>query len=381
MTPEGPPPALGGGLADVLPTAAACLGVPLDGLATRLPGLPDAPRVCVLLVDGMGERLLAERGGRAPYLRELLGSGRVLTTGFPSTTATSMGTFGTGRSPGTHGMVGYQVLDPARGVLLNQLSWDSDVDPREWQPLPTILERVAAAGVETVQIGPSFFAGSGLTEAALRGARFVAAESLQARVDAAASAVRSAPRTLVYVYWGELDKIGHVYGCRSWQWGEELGQVDLAVRQLVARMPADALLIVTADHGMVDVPAHARVDVATDPELGAGVRLTGGEPRAPMPYCEPGQAGAVLARWRERLAGDADVLRRDEAVAAGWFGDVAPEHLSRIGDVVVSVRSLMSVHDSRCQRPELLGLVGMHGARTDAETLVPLLHVAGRRLG
>jgi len=362
-----------GTLGDVLPAAARSLGA-LDGVVPGIE-LPPSRRVCVLLVDGMGERQLVERGGHAPYLRSLLGSGPVLECGFPSTTATSMGTFGTGLMPGTHGMLGYQVLNPATGQLLNELSWEPATDPYLWQPAPTVFERVAAEGVDVVQVGPGFFAGSGLTEAALRGARFVAAQRLDRRVDEAVAAVTSSPRSLVYVYWGDLDKVGHTHGCASWEWGEELGRVDLAVRTLAARLPDDTLLLVTSDHGMVDVPRPARLDIAGDAELSAGIRLTGGEPRAPMLYCEPGAAADVLATWRARLGRSFDVLSGDEAVAAGWFGPVAPLARPRIGDVVGAARDPVSVHDSRHQRPELLTLTGMHGARTPAETRVPLLVV------
>ncbi len=110
----------------------------------------------------------------------------------------------------------------------------------------------------------------------------------------------------------------------------------------------------------------------------AGVRLTGGEPRAPMLYCEPGATPDVLACWRERFPGLMDVLSGDEAVAAGWFGPVAPRVRPRIGDVVAAATGTLSVHDSRHQRPELLTLVGMHGARTAQETRVPLLVVPPR---
>jgi hypothetical protein len=371
-------PPVEGALADVLPAAAAALGVPVRPVPFEL---PPAARVCVLLVDGLGERLLAVRGGHAPYLRDLLGSGRVLSTSFPSTTATSMGSFGTGLAPGEHGLVGYQVRDPASGVLLNELMWDPAVDPRAWQPEPTVFERLVAAQVAVTRIGPGFFDGSGLTEAALRGGRFVAARSLEERVDAAHAALRADARALVYVYWGDLDKVGHTDGCESWSWGEELGSVDLAVRRLAAGMPPDTLLLVTADHGMVDVPPDARADLATDPELAAGVSVMGGEPRAPMLYCEPGAAGDVLATWRERLTGSVQVLSRDEAIAAGWFGPVSPRVLPRIGDVVGAALEPVSVHDSRTQRPELLKLVGMHGALTPEETRVPLLTVPGRRVG
>ncbi len=376
-------PAPTGELCEVLPAVAGALGVTCLHPDVVRPGwtLPAHPRVVVVLVDGLGDLLLADRASYAPFLTGLRADGgaRVLRSGFPSTTATSMGSFGTGLSSGTHGMVGYQVRDPATGDLLNELSWENGPDPRAWQPRPPVFEQVAADGVDVVLIGPSFFGGSGLTEAALRGARFVGASSLDRRVDAAAQAVRSAPRSLVYLYWGDVDKTGHARGCGSWDWCDELASVDLGLRTLAARLPSDTLMVVTADHGMVDVPMEARVDLAdadTDPvarELARGVALTGGEPRAPMLYCEPGQAEAVARRWRHVLGADADVRTRDEAIAAGWFGPVSDLAQPRIGDVLCSMTALRAVHDSRVQRIEGRTLIGLHGARTDHEVLVPLL--------
>lgn len=373
-----PLPPVSGTLADVLPAAAAALGLPQRATPLRL---PDAARVVVVLVDGLGERLLAERAGHAPFLGGLLADGHVLACGYPSTTATSMGSFGTGLSSGTHGMVGYQVRLPGTDRLLNELSWEDGPDPRTWQPHQTVLEHLVARGAAVTRIGPAFFDGSGLTEATLRGGRFAAAESLDERVEAALAALRGPAPSLVYLYWGDVDKVGHVRGCTSWEWGEELAAVDLAVRRLAARAPADTLVLVTADHGMVDVPAGARTDLAQDAELADGVLLTGGEPRAPMLYTRDGAADDVLATWRSRLGSTVEVVSREQAVEDGWFGPVADHVLPRIGDVVAAAVAPVSVHDSRCQRPELAKLVGMHGGRTPAETRVPLLVVPGRRLG
>ena len=376
------PPYGSGTLAELMPAVLRSLDVqPPGGASADGLRLPTTARACVLLVDGLGDVLLRERAGHAPYLRGLLDGASALDVGFPTTTATSMGTFGTGLPPGSHGLVGYEVLVPGRDELLNELSWETPVDPRTWQPQPTAFEHAVAGGVQVVRVGPGFFDGSGLTEAALRGGRFVAASSLDDRVDAALAALRSAPRTLVYVYWGDVDKVGHVHGCGSWEWGEELGAVDLAVRRLVAGLPRDATLHVTADHGMVDVPHAQRLDVAVEPELAAGVRHVGGEPRAPQLYCADGARDAVTRAWADRLAGRAEVLTRDEAVAAGWFGAVAPFVLERIGDVVVSCGPDAAVVDSRHHRPELLALVGLHGARTPAEWRVPLITVPGSGRG
>jgi hypothetical protein len=291
-----------------------------------------------------------------------------------------MGSFGTGLLPGAHGLVGYQVRDPGTGLLLNELSWEQGPDPRRWQPEATVFERVAATGVPVTRVGPGHFDGSGLTEAALRGGRYVAATSLGARVEAGLAALAATPRALVYVYWGEVDKAGHVHGVASARWGQELEDVDAAARRLAERLPDDALLVVTADHGMVDVPRSARWDLATDAELAAGVVTTGGEPRAPMLYCAPGAAVDVAATWRARLGDVVDVRLREEAVEAGWFGPVSARVLPRIGDVVAAATGAVAVHDSRVQRAALSDLLGMHGALTPAEVRVPLMVVGGRAL-
>jgi predicted AlkP superfamily pyrophosphatase or phosphodiesterase len=353
--------------------------------------LPAARAVVVLLVDGLGDALLAERGGHAPFLRALRsgsgsgsGSGSASTTlasGFPSTTATSMGMFGTGLLPGAHGLVGLDVLDPDRDVLFNELVWDPQVDPRRWQPSRTVFEQVASAGHDVVRIGPGFFDGSGLTEAVQRGGRFVAAQTLERRVEAALEAVRSARSGLVYVYWGDLDKAGHEHGCASWRWIEELERIDAFARQLAEGLPSDVLFLVTADHGMVDVPFENRLDLAEEPDLAAGVRLVGGEPRSLQLHCLPGAVDDVVAAWRERLGSTMTVTTRDDAIAAGWFGPVSAHVRPRIGDVVTSARELVAVVDSRTARPQILKLIGFHGARTPQETLIPLLVRGGSATG
>ena len=365
-------------LADLLPAVGRALGV--DSLAAASPQLllPRAQRICLVLVDGMGDLALQARSGHAPTLRRWRSEGlhRTLGAGFPTTTATSMGLLGTGLPPGGHGLVGYEVLDPERDELLNELQWNGPVDPRRWQPHPTVFQQVAAGGVDVVRVAPPHFDGSGLTEAALRGGRFVGTpERLEARVDAAVTAVRSAAAQLTYLYWGRLDATGHAEGVDSWQWGEELGRVDAAIAELSRRLPRGTLLVVTADHGMVDVAAPDRIDLAHERELRAGVRHAGGEPRAVQLYVEPGAAPQVAAAWRERLGAAADVLLREEAVAAGWFGPVEERVAPRIGDVLVVMREQVAVVNSARMRPDTLRLVGQHGALSDAERLVPLFCV------
>jgi hypothetical protein len=377
-----PPTYDASGLAGVLPAVVRSLGVDeLEGDRNGLRQLLDlapARRSVVVLIDGLGYDLLRQRSGHAPFLRGLLPAAYRLCAGFPSTTATSMGTFGTGLPPGLHGLVGCEVLVPGQDRLLNELSWEDGPDPHLWQPCQTVFERAAADGMAVTRVGPGYFDGSGLTNAALRGGTFKAARSLDDRVDSALAAVRASKRALVYLYWGELDKVGHVHGCQSWEWGDELERIDGAIARLVAGVPSDTSVHVTADHGMVDAPHALRIDLAHDAELARGVRHVGGEPRSLQLYCEPGAADDVLATWRERVAARAWVLSRDEALGHGLFGAVSERVLPRIGDVIVAMRDNFAIVDSRTARPKLLALLGLHGSLSPAEMAIPLLQVPAR---
>jgi Type I phosphodiesterase / nucleotide pyrophosphatase len=346
-----------------------CLGVPGEPNPLRL---PPADRICLLLVDGLGWDLLKAHPAAAPFMSELTMTGALITAGFPATTATSMATLGTGRPPGQHGVLGYQVAIPGTGRLLNALHWDDAVDPCQWQPGSTIFDRAVSAGVAAVRISPKAFQRSGLSGAALRGAGFRSANTLGGLVWQAAIALAEQPRALVLVYFADLDSTGHRFGCSSDAWVYQLAHVDKLAEQLAGAMPHGTTLYITADHGMVDVPAAARVDADTVPELRDGVALLGGEGRARHVYCVPGAADDVLAAWRGVLGDRAWVASRAEAVAAGWFGQVDPSITDRIGDIVAAARGSAAVVASKAE-PLESGLIGMHGSLTPADQLVPLL--------
>ena len=353
----------------------ASLGVPGEPNPLRL---APAERVCLLVVDGLGWELLSAHPAAAPFLSELARTAPAITAGFPATTATSLASLGTGRPPGQHGMLGYQIAIPGRGALLNALRWDSTVDPVRWQPGSTIFERAAAAGVACHRVAPGAFEGSGLSAATMRGARFLAAGTAGALVSRAAMAMAEADdagRALVSVYYGDLDTTGHVLGCGSDAWQYQLAYVDKLAEQLAGALPHGTVLHIVADHGMTDVPEADRVDADARPELRAGVALLGGEPRARHLYCDPGAAGDVLATWSQALGDRFWVTSREQAIADGWFGPVSEQAAGRIGDVLAAPCGAGAVVAARTE-PRESRLTGMHGSLTSSDQLVPFITLA-----
>ncbi len=367
-------------LSDVLPSVVSVLAGGPDPLHLAGP-LDGVRRIAVLLVDGLGYHQLPAAAQVAPVLADVL-AGRLatltpLTCGFPSTTPTSLVSLGTGAAPGAHGVLGFTLKVPDSDRVLNHIEWRGDPDPAAWQPVPTQFALARAAGVAVSVVSRPEFAGSGLTIAAYRGSDYRGAGDVDALATEMLAALRASEPSLVYGYYPTLDSAGHVYGVDSAQWRGAAVEVDRLLRLLVGGLPADAALLVTADHGQLNVPAEHRFDIDTDERLAAGVRVVAGEPRVRYLHTVPGAVPDVLAAWRAVLGDAAWVVERDEAVATGWYGPVPAAHRQRLGDVVVTCRDTYAVLATAREPAMLARLIGYHGSVTAAEMTIPLVLFRG----
>lgn len=350
------------------------------GLATIDPALPGASaqaaaslgmetgahQLLLILVDGLGYELIEEYVGHTPTLRRVRGDVRSIHTVVPSTTAAAITAFGTGERPGATNMVGFSVA--YGGGVMNLLAMEGGPAPTEWQPVPTYFERLAAADVASAVVSPARFAGSGLTGAALRGARHVPAETLDERVSAALRELR-AGTPVVYLYWSEIDHVGHGSGVGSDSWIANLEEFDAGLARLLRSLPAGVRTVMTADHGMINVDASQIVDVASTPALREGVRIVAGETRAVHVHADAGRADEVEARWRDVLGESAWIVSGEAISALIGAGDGA----AVIGDFLVLARGRGGVVDSRTQSASAIAMPGVHGSLTSTEMRIPVV--------
>lgn len=363
-------------LADVLPSCLASIA----GRQGRLQLAPVAKAI-VLVVDGLGTSALRARVGHARTLSSLLVAGSTIGAHFPTTTAASLATITTGETPGVHGLVGYTVLDPAHDRVVNQLSgWDARLDPATWQRSRTLFERAADDGLRSFVVATENYRNSGFTAAVLRGAEYRSGAGMVDRLQEARRILDETDRCLVYVYAAELDKAGHAHGWQSRQWTAELESLDSAVRTFAATLGRDEGMLITADHGVLDVPPSGHVLFDTDPGLVDGIRFVAGEPRCLQLHFEtdatPEHRATVAQRWRESEGSRSWIVDRDEAIASGWFGPrVDPEVVPRIGDLLVAARKNVAYYDSRATGQTGRSMIGQHGSWTQDETEVPLLRL------
>ena len=357
-------------ITDVIPAALAAIDPTLPGAsakAARALGIEaGAEQILLILVDGFGYELMMDHLGHTPTLRAVRTDIRSIHTIVPSTTSAAITAFGTGARPGATNMVGFSV---AYGDgLMNLLAMEGGPAPAQWQPVPTYFERLGAQGVDCAVVSPARFAGSGLTGAALRGARHVPADTLEQRVSAALRELR-AGTPVVYLYWSEIDHSGHSHGVASDAWIGQVEQFDAGLSSLLRGLPGGVRTVLTADHGMINVERESIVDVAATPALREGVRIVAGETRAAHVHAQEGCAAEVEARWREALGESAWIVSRSQMPALIGEGSGA----SIIGDLLVLSRGRGGVVDSRTQSASAIAMPGIHGSVTSTEMRIPVV--------
>ncbi|MGF2947965.1 alkaline phosphatase family protein [Microbacterium alcoholitolerans] len=341
---------------------------------------PRVRSVVLVVVDGLGAIPLRAHAGHARTLASAMGKKDAIGSVFPTTTAAALTSLLTGTTPGVHGMVGYRVRHPQRDALVNQLTdWeDAGIDPLAWQPAPTVFERASTAGHAAFVVGIGAYAGSGFTRATLRGGEFRPAASVADRVGLAYELADAEDGAVVYCYLPEVDKAGHKHGIDSAEWVAALEDIDAALSQSI---PDGVGVVITADHGMVDVPAHRQLVLDAAGGWHDGIRHIGGEPRMLHVYTQPdADHAALLSRWRSDLDGYADVLSRAEAIESGLFGPVVTDDAgARMGDMLAIARSNFALYDGDAEDQRGRAMVGQHGALTPEEWRVPLIRLGGFR--
>lgn len=325
-----------------------------------------APQVVLLAVDGLGWDQLEQRRHLAPSLSAMAGG--PISTVAPSTTATALSSLTLGCPPGEHGVVGYRIN--VRGDVLNILRWQTPAgDARQVIPPDVIQGRPAFRGQRPPIVTRAEFAGTGFTAAHLGDVRFHGYRVPSTLVTEVRNLLRAGER-FVYAYYDGIDKVAHEYGLGD-HYDAELAAIDRLVIDLQAVLPPGAVLVLTSDHGQVQV-GDAIVHI--DDEVMANVELLSGEGRFRWLHARDGRVDELAAAAREHHGARAWIRTRAEVIAEEWFGPkVSEAAAARFGDVVLAAIDPVAFEDPADTGP--YRLQSRHGSLTGAEMRIPLLAV------
>jgi hypothetical protein len=323
-----------------------------------------AEQAVVLVLDGLGWDQLEDHAHLLPTLTSM--TAQRITSVTPTTTATALTSITTGLTPAEHGLIGYRMM--MAGDVVNVLRWSSSAgDARRLHPPRDVQGYAPFLGAEVPVVSPWELQTSAFTEAHLRGSRPVGWRSASAISVEVGVQLRAGER-LVYAYYGGIDKTAHERGFGPY-YDAELRTADRLVADVLEALVPGSVLLVTADHGQVEVGSNI-VQLAAP--VTALLSNQSGEGRFRWLHAKPGMAADLLAVATELYADRAWVVSRERTIDEQWFGRAMPTPVGqRLGDVALVAHAPVSFDDPLDTGP--FELVCRHGSLTSAEMYVPLL--------
>jgi hypothetical protein len=330
-----------------------------------------ARQVVLLILDGLGWDQLRARSDLAPTLSAAQGIDRAITSVAPTTTACALTSITTGRPPCDHGLLGYRLA--VGDEILNALRWTlgsgratdvrRTVPARQFQPCPSF---VGASGPVPV-VSKAEFGGTGFTAAHLGNSPLHGYKVLSSLPVEVGRLLRDG-EPFVYAYYDGLDKVAHGSGLGD-LYDAELRAVDRLVGDVASELPDGAVLVVTADHGQIDVGSRLEL---LGRDIMSSVQFMSGEGRFRWLHARPGAQHQLEQDLAERYGQTTWVMSRDQIIDEGLFGGPLPDELiARLGDVALLPHAPIAFIDPADTGESRLH--SRHGSLTRDELLVPLV--------
>ena len=343
----------------------------------------DHRQIILWVIDGLGYEYLRAHP-QATHLNAAV-QGRI-TSVYPPTTASAITTFLTGDAPQQHGLTGWYVYFRELGSVITVLPGHTrfggtayaggGVDVAGLLNHTPFSERIE---VESYNLSPSYIVDSPFNLAHLGKAKGVGYKSLEDLCAKTLEIAGRPGRRYLYLYWPELDTIGHQHGIWSKQAEQHLLELDKAFQLLSERLKgSDALLIVCADHGQVDSSPEQRLVLNDYPDLnGSLVVPLCGEPRSAYCYLRSGQAGRFDEAIGQLPEGLVSSYRSESLIDEHWYGlgQPHPQLEDRVGDRVLLLQERATLND-RLAQESVYPMVGAHGGLSSQELWVPLAVVS-----
>jgi hypothetical protein len=334
----------------------------------------------LLVVDGLGYQYLIRHLPEGLLGRNLRGP---VTSVFPPTTVAAITSFLTGDAPQQHALTGWHTYLRELGCVMTVLPGTpryggvtyrkAELDPVRLFGHVPLADRIRT---RSIFVSPAHIAHSDFNLAHLGRAELLTFQTLSGMFRQAVRAIRSDLRPkYLYLYWPELDTIGHEQGMESAAARAHLRQIELALTDFLAAMAhTDTLLLVTADHGQIDTTESDLVDLADHPELTRCLALPlCGEPRAAFCYVRPALVEQFELYCLEVLGDKLEMIQSRELIERELFGlgEPHPRLEERIGDYTLLMGGYRVVRDWLPWEKTHLQ-VGVHGGLSPAELQVPL---------
>ena len=182
--------------------------------------------------------------------------------------------------------------------------------------------------------------------------------------------------TFTNLYIPHVDSASHGYGIGHDMTKQVVRVVDSLLGRINANLPPNAVMVVSADHGLIDVDADAHEIKPDDELVGHLEHEPWGTAPSVMLQVRDDRAVEFEARFRERFGEDFYLLPTDEVLELGLLGPgpVSTVTRRRMGNYLALSAGSSAIHfNYHRTRERGPRKVADHGGLTPAEMIVPLI--------
>lgn len=326
----------------------------------------EAAQIVLLVLDGLGFSQLSAHIDELPHMGLL--SQCLISSVAPTTTATALTSITTGSTPAVHGILGYR-MKFGHDQVMNTLSWACPSDMSQRLPEPQDLQRIAPFfNFHPKVVTKAQYQNSGFTRAHLRETEIIDYRFPSTMISHVLKLLNH-DEPFVYTYYEGIDTVAHEYGLRE-TYLEELKAVDYLVGRLLSSLPRGCALLITSDHGQVEVPGEP---IKLDRKILSMTDVLSGEGRFRWLHVKDSMSNSVVDLAKELYDEVAWVVTREQLIEGGYYGS-SVENINekvRLGDVALIAKSNVAFFDPSDTGP--YHLVCRHGSLTRDELDVPFL--------
>ena len=347
----------------------ACSILKFYGAAYGHPTLPLMDRllekkyrnVVVMLFDGLGSAALKYHLPEDSFLRR--NHMTDFSSVFPPTTTAAITSLESGYTPIEHGWLGWSLYFSEVNKIINALP-NTDKDSRRpaadfhvaqrYIPYLSIFEKIAEAG-QAAAYSVSMYGSN----------RIRRHDELYGEIQRLCGTPE--PK-YIYSYWDNPDTTMHLKGCRSDETAAIIADIDRRVADLCAGLH-DTLVIVTADHGHIDLYYKFLSDYPKLEEM--LIRPISIESRAAGFHVKPEYRDEFPAAFRAALGDDFLLFSREEAVEARLFGDGEPH--PKFDELAGDFIAVATGGYGLVQNRHSMQFLSNHAGLTDDEMTIPFI--------
>lgn len=344
--------------------------------------LNKSKNVILFIIDGLGYEYLTKKAKGTYLNNNLIGK---ITSVFPPTTVSASTSFSTGFAPQQHALTGWFIYLKEIGVLSQIMTFNpriggnrfskQGIQLKSFVDTSMVSERV---NVDSFSIISNEYLNSDFTNATKGESKIIGFSSLNSFFSNIGKVIKkkTRKRKFIYAYWTEFDSMSHKSGTNSVKLKEHLKKIDIKLKKLVKRLKGtNTQIIVTADHGLIDVPKNSSIKLEDHPKLKECLLMPFcGEPRVIYCYVKASKTKFFENYVKKELKKYCRLYKSYDLIKKGFFGNFTPSKntLDRIGNYILIMKGNY-IFEDRLLNEKYCKFKAHHGGMSKEELYVPII--------